>query len=607
MNTRFYKPLAAVVTVVCLAAAKPAETEITAAQNQPTPPFKVEQEDGRWWMVAPDGERFFSFGVWVVDTGLSWLDFKPENPGYAAWRHYKQPSEWADATLERLKSWGFTTIGGWGDPATLKRSAKMNMPYTMVLHLGASGAPWLDMWDPVVIHDMERTAKEQIDKVKTDPLLIGYFTDNELGWWNAALLKVVLEHPPSSQTRRRLIQMLREKYKNNWTSLVQDFESVGVNDFAALEKGGQLFLRPGGNGRQTLKLFVSMVAQRYYQLCRDVIRKYDRRGLILGDRYQSFYYPEVAREATPYVDAISTNWNAEWNDGMSTRFFLETLHALTRKPVLVTEYYMSAMENRSGNENNSSSFPVVQTQKERAQSFRNSTIAIASTPCVIGADWFQYYDEPKHGRGDGENYNMGLVDIYDQPYEETTAAAKMLNLNDLHATALVRTDSSMRIPPAPKSPMAGKDMRQLMDHWDRRRGSLESASQFPLADLYACWDESALYLGVSCMDPAETGYYKDGKIPEVDRMEWRLRLGPSGKEETIRIRMGAGGDAVVYGTQLEIKHATGIRTVALARLPARLFGQPTLARGKTLPLLSTLRTCARAYTMEWKADLQLVD
>jgi len=27
----------------------------------------------------------------------------------------------------------------------------------------------------------------------------------------------------------------------------------------------------------------------------DIIRKYDQRALILGDRYQSFYYPEVAR------------------------------------------------------------------------------------------------------------------------------------------------------------------------------------------------------------------------------------------------------------------------------------------------------------------------
>ena len=36
-------------------------------------------------------------------------------------------------------------------------------------------------------------------------------------------------------------------------------------------------------------------------------------------------------------------------------------------------------------------------------------------PYVVGADWFQYYDEPPHGRKlDGEDYNFGLVDIHDR-------------------------------------------------------------------------------------------------------------------------------------------------------------------------------------------------
>jgi hypothetical protein len=35
---------------------------------------------------------------------------------------------------------------------------------------------------------------------------------------------------------------------------------------------------------------------------------------------------------------------------------------------------------------------------------------ISEPPYVVGADWFQYYDEPTHGRADGENYNFGLVD-----------------------------------------------------------------------------------------------------------------------------------------------------------------------------------------------------
>jgi hypothetical protein len=119
--------------------------------------------------------------------------------------------------------------------------------------------------------------------------------------------------------------------------------------------------------------------------------------------------------------------------------------------------------------------------------------------------------------------------------------------------------------------------------------------------------KGALYLGVHCMDPVEPGYYKDNKVPEVDRMEWSLALGESGKKKNIRIRIGAGGEPTIYGAEVKVKHAAGVRNVALVRLPAQLFGKPKLERGYTLPLSSMLRTFARAYGIEWKADLKLAE
>ena len=56
-----------------------------------------------------------------------------------------------------------------------------------------------------------------------------------------------------------------------------------------------------------------------------------RRALILGDRYQSFYYPEVARACGHYVDAVSTNLNAPWSDGSFARFLSRDTPAVDRK------------------------------------------------------------------------------------------------------------------------------------------------------------------------------------------------------------------------------------------------------------------------------------
>src|SRR5690242_13000694 len=89
----------------------------SAATNAP---FSIQQREGISWLVRPDGERFFSLGVCVVDQGASREQFNPTNPAYAAFQHYDDSHRWAEATLKRLQSWQFTTVGGWSDyPALL--------------------------------------------------------------------------------------------------------------------------------------------------------------------------------------------------------------------------------------------------------------------------------------------------------------------------------------------------------------------------------------------------------------------------------------------------------------------------------------------------------
>ena len=195
------------------------------------------------------------------------------------------------------------------------------------------------MWDPKIIERMDAVAREQILELRDDPRLVGYYSDNEIGWWNAILFKMTLEQAPTSGQRQRLIELLRQTYRNDWSSLLRDFEPApGVENWDTLAQHGMLFLRPGGNGIRVERRFLELLAERYYSLVRDIIRKYDQRALILGDRYQSFYYPEVARASARYVDAVSSNLNASWNDGSFARFYLETLHGLAAKPVLIGEF-----------------------------------------------------------------------------------------------------------------------------------------------------------------------------------------------------------------------------------------------------------------------------
>ena len=65
----------------------------------------------------------------------------------------------------------------------------------------------------------------------------------------------------------------------------------------------------------------------------------------------------------------------------------------------------------------------------------------------MGLHWFQYYDHPLGGRPDDhEDYNFGLVDLYDRPYEELTEAFARINprLAGLHQEA---RPVSLALPP----------------------------------------------------------------------------------------------------------------------------------------------------------------
>jgi len=572
--------------------------------------FSIQQQGETAWLARPNGERFFSLGVCCVHQGASRKDFDSANPSYAAWQHYADSNLWAKTTLKRLKAWNFTTIGGWSDFQVLRDCGDKDVVFAPVLHIGSTaGAPWWDMWDPKIIDRMDAVAREQILVLRDDPRLIGYYSDNEMGWWNAILFKMTLEQAGTSGQRQRLIKLLRETYQNDWSKLLLDFEPApAVENWDTLSQHGMLFLRPGGNGIRVERRFLELLAERYYSLVRDIIRKYDRRALILGDRYQSFYYPEVARASARYVDAISSNLNASWSDGSFARFYVETLHRLAGKPVLIGEFYMCARDNRSGNKNSRGVYPVVATQKERAAGFRNTLQALLKIPYVIGADWFQYSDEPTHGRYDGENFNFGLVDIHDRPYEALTTTASALDLVRLkRQPAPARPDASHGVPPAPRNPLAQFEPNLALKHWDRERGFVQPVSEDPLADLYVCWNKNAIYLGLYAQDVTEDICYKDKIVRASDRAEWNVFLG--GTTNAIRSRIGAGLEPIVDERTVRLVNISGIngnfRNIACLELPAKLFGKDRFKTGDVIEFASTFHTHCRAYHVDWKGRFTL--
>lgn len=65
-------------------------------------------------------------------------------------------------------------------------------------------------------------------------------------------------------------------------------------------------------------------------------------------------------------------------------------------------------------------------QNQRGEAYGYYVASALRNPAIVGAHWFQCYDESTTGRGDGENYQIGFLDICDTPHPETIAAARAM-------------------------------------------------------------------------------------------------------------------------------------------------------------------------------------
>jgi hypothetical protein len=112
------------------------------------------------------------------------------------------------------------------------------------------------------------------------------------------------------------------------------------------------------------------------------------------------------------------------------RASVDQVARLTERPVLIGEFHFGVPGRGM-----SAGLKQTANQAERGVAYRYYVEQAAAHPAVIGTHWFQWVDEPNTGRFDGENYNIGLVDVTDRPYPELIEAAKTTHrrLFDVHA------------------------------------------------------------------------------------------------------------------------------------------------------------------------------
>jgi hypothetical protein len=163
-------------------------------------------------------------------------------------------------------------------------------------------------------------------------------------------------------------------------------------------------------------IHLSPYADKYFQTTSKLVRKYDPNHAILGVRFNHPPPDDVLLASRGCVDAHSFNIYADNPKKWNPQF--ERVYRFVGVPSQISEFSFCADENRSGNKNRKAFGGRVSTQLQRKQLFESTITDWNSNPLIVGADFFQWNDEPPGGRiKDGEDCNYGLVDIRDVAYD----------------------------------------------------------------------------------------------------------------------------------------------------------------------------------------------
>ena len=532
--TRFLRATLVLVFSVVPAAAMACD-DFGKAQNSR---WRVESAAGIAWLVTPCGDRFFSIGVNIVDGGSRARDGVH---GYFWSSFHPSLGTWAHRVRQRLNGWGFNTAGAWSLSPQLLR-----LPATIELSLGRRlDFVWGDPFHPDLPARLKMVANQLIAPYKGDPRRIGYFSDNEIGWWNGPLFTFHTRSPPDSHTKQRLVRMLRERYGNDWQAFRLDFEPPanhrGFDDLLR-ETRIATRLRSGRHGFAAVREWTRLIVENYYRLMREAIRLADPEALYLGDRLPIYYDPDAVRIMGRYVDVIATNYNADGPDGWIARYYFEGLRQLAPNPVLVTEWFFAADENRTGNLNRAGDLTgylmTVRTQEARALGAVAAAEALAREPNVVGLHWFQLYGQPRGGRLDGEDYNFGLLDLRDKPYDAVVGALSRINrgLPRLHGEHSRRSGPGGEV----RVPYAAIDAKDsTLTDWPKVAARVPlhaTPGEAVFGDVYLSWDDDALNVAAIAMDYYDPELLTGGGPFPVDEA-FRLDIGVRQRQRAHLVRL----------------------------------------------------------------------
>ncbi len=419
--------------------------------------FYTKKYEGKWWLVDPSGRLFFSHGIdcvrfnvhTIIEGRKKWFEHLPPRDGpfggfyshsgyvrrgpYAGGhplcydfgsanllRKFGRECRDKSAALAhvRLRSWGLNTIGNWSNQYIYRMR---KTPYVVTVSTGAcmriegSEGYWKkfpDVFDKQFVAKAYKAAASAAGESARDPWCIGYFVDNEFSWGDEEFLAAAaLKSPADQPSKAVFIKTLRDKYGQ--VAKLNAAWGAEYESWSAMLKSRKGPPKSKAS-RADLVDFTRKIAERYFKTCRDALRKTSPKKLYLGCRFA--WVNPVAAAAAQYCDVVS--FNRYRKDVSNFKF-----PADADVPIIIGEFHFGALDRGLFH----TGLRAAENQNARAEAYKNYVRSVLEHPNLIGCHWFKYKDQATTGRPlDGENYQIGFLDIADTPYPKIIQAARQI-------------------------------------------------------------------------------------------------------------------------------------------------------------------------------------
>lgn len=414
--------------------------------------FRTQHDGNRWWLVDPDGNAFISAGLDCVRPGeagyvdgieklFEWLP--PKDGIYSdAWLTGERVGghdyynfgvsnlirvfgsswwgNWARITKRRLLEWSFNTIGNWSSLDFI-RYAKL--PYVWPL----SGFPttrrkiFRDFPDVFSseYNANSATFADQLKAFEGDRYMIGYFLRNEPIWGFVEGLNIaeeVLENEAELDSKEALIKFLSDRYGGDIDRLNRSW-NTSFGSFADLKQPIRKATRLSKTAETDLTDFSKILIDRYVRIPSEAVKRVDPYHLNLGMRY-AYISSELLYTGCECFDVFSINCYR-----LDPYSELERVGKATGMPVMIGEFQFGALDRGLM----TNGLKAVKSQEDRAAAYQYYMENAASASHCVGAHYFIMNDQAALGRYDGENCQIGCIDVCQMPYKEFVESVSYTN------------------------------------------------------------------------------------------------------------------------------------------------------------------------------------